>query len=73
MPDTLHLYPAVGPIRIETISDAPVKVRILSAPIAVRVLGTPGPRGQQGEQGPAGPQGPPGHLDTGIFLDGGNF
>ena len=73
MLDVLHLHPAVGPIRVETMSDAPVKVRVLSAPVAVRVLGTPGPRGRQGEQGPPGSQGPPGGLDTGLVLDGGNF
>lgn len=73
MPDALHLHPAAGPIRIETISDAPIKVNALSALVAVRVLGTPGPSGQQGEQGLSGPQGPPGNLDAGIVLDGGNF
>lgn len=73
MQDALHVHPATGPIRIETICDAPVKVRILSAPVSVRVLGTPGPRGRQGEQGPRGSEGPPGSLDTGVVLDGGNF
>ena len=73
MPDALHLIPAAGPIRIETICDAPVKVRVLSAPVSVRVLGTPGPRGRQGERGLSGPQGPPGNLDAGLILDGGNF
>lgn len=73
MLDVLHVHPAVGPIRIETISDVPVKVKVMSAPVSVRVMGAPGPRGEQGTPGPAGPQGPPGHLDTGIVLDGGNF
>lgn len=73
MLDILHLHPAVGPIRIATLSDALVKVRIMGAPVSVRVLGTPGPRGRQGDQGPPGSQGPPGGLDTGLILDGGNF
>lgn len=64
---------ATGPIRLRIDSDTRVSVRLLSAPLTVRVLGTPGPVGEQGSQGPAGPQGPPGTLDTGIVLDGGNF
>lgn len=73
MPETLSLHGLSGPIRLETLSDAPVKVRVSSAPLGVKVLGTPGPTGEQGMQGPIGPQGPPGALDTGIVLDGGNF
>jgi hypothetical protein len=73
MLDVLQFHPATGPIRIETICDAPVKVRILSAPVSVRVLGIPGPRGQQGEPGTPGSPGPPGHLEAGLVLDGGNF
>ena len=42
-------------------------------PVAVKVLGMPGPAGEQGVPGPAGPQGAPGNIDTGIVLDGGNF
>ena len=73
MPETLSLHGFSGPIRVETLSDAPVKVRVASASVAVRVLGTPGPSGEQGVPGPAGPQGAPGNIDTGIILDGGNF
>ena len=73
MSDVLRFHPAAGPIRIEAISDVPVRVNVLSAPVSVHVLGTPGPRGRQGEQGPPGSQGPPGTLDTGVVLDGGNF
>lgn len=73
MQDALHVHSAAGPIRIETIGDVPVTVKVLSMPVSVRVLGTPGPRGRQGEQGLAGSQGPPGTLETGLILDGGNF
>lgn len=62
-----------GPIRLRIQSDLFITARLLVAPVAVRVLGTPGPTGEQGQPGPAGPQGPPGNLDTGIVLDGGNF
>jgi hypothetical protein len=65
--------PLTGPIRLTPQSHLPIAARVLAAPVAVRVLGTPGPTGEQGQQGPAGPQGPPGNLDTGIILDGGNF
>jgi hypothetical protein len=50
-----------------------VRVRVSSVPIAVRVLGLPGPQGQAGAPGSPGPQGPPGSLDHGIAIDGGNF
>lgn len=73
MTETLSLSGLSGPIRLETFSESPVKLRIASAPFAVKVLGTPGPPGERGVQGPAGPQGAPGNLDTGIVLDGGNF
>ena len=39
MPETLSLHGFSGPIRIETLSDAPVTVRVASAPVAVKVLG----------------------------------
>ena len=64
---------ATGPIRLRVQADSPVKVHILSAPVSIRILGSPGPPGEPGQQGLAGPQGPPGNLDTGIVLDGGNF
>ncbi len=73
MPETLSLHRFSGPIRLETLSDEPVKVRVASAPVAVKMLGMLGPAGEQGVQGPPGPQGAPGNLDTGIILDGGNF
>lgn len=64
---------ATGPIRLRVRADSPVKLRILSAPVSIRILGSPGPAGEPGQQGLAGPQGPPGNLDIGIVLDGGNF
>lgn len=64
MPETLSLRGILGPIRVETSSDVPVKVRVASAPVSVKVLGLPGPAGEQGVQGPAGPQGAPGNLST---------
>jgi len=64
---------ATGPIRLKVHANSPVKLRILSAPVSIRILGSPGPPGEPGQQGLAGPQGPPGNLDTGIVLDGGNF
>ena len=63
----------IGPIRIRVSGTEQVRVRVSSVPIAVRVLGAPGPQGQAGAPGSPGPQGPPGSLDTGIVLDGGNF
>jgi hypothetical protein len=73
MTGAVFCRPITGPIRLNTRFDMPVPVRVLAAPVAVRVLGTPGPTGEPGQTGPAGPQGPPGNLDTGIVLDGGNF
>lgn len=73
MQETLSLSGFSGPIRLEMFSDSQLKLRIASAPIAVKVLGTPGPAGERGVQGPVGPQGAPGNLDDGIVLDGGNF
>lgn len=73
MTGAVECRPATGPIRLRIHADAEAKARILSAPVLVRVLGTPGPVGEQGIQGVAGPPGPPGNLDPGIVLDGGNF
>lgn len=69
----LACHPATGPIRITVRGEGELKVRLLSAPVSIRILGSPGPPGEPGQQGLAGPQGPPGNLDTGLVLDGGNF
>ena len=73
MAGKIELAPHTGPIRIRVSGTEQVRVRVSSVPIAVRVLGMPGPQGQAGAPGSPGPQGPPGSLDTGIVLDGGNF
>lgn len=73
MVQRIELAHYTGPIRIRVSGTELVKVRVSSVPIAVRVLGLPGPQGQDGAPGAPGPQGPPGNLDTGIVLDGGNF
>jgi hypothetical protein len=73
MAGKIELAPHTGPIRIQVSGTELVRVRVSSVPIAIRVLGTPGPQGQAGAPGSPGPQGPPGSLDAGITIDGGNF
>jgi hypothetical protein len=73
MVQRIELAPHIGPIRIRVSGTERVRVRVSSVPIAVRVLGMPGPQGQDGAPGTPGPQGPPGSLDDGITIDGGNF
>ncbi len=73
MTEKIEVATHSGPIRIRVSASEPVKARALSTPIAIKVLGIPGPTGQTGQQGPLGPQGPPGNLDAGITIDGGNF
>ena len=73
MAGKVELAAHTGPIRIQVSGIEQVRVRVSSVPIAVRVLGTPGPQGQSGAPGTPGPQGPPGSLDGGITIDGGNF
>ena len=73
MAGKIELAPHTGPIRIRVSGTEKVRVRVSSVPIAVRVLGAPGPQGQAGAPGLPGPQGPPGSLDAGITIDGGNF
>lgn len=73
MVQRIELGPHIGPIRIRASGTEPVGVRVSSVPVAVRVLGMPGPHGQDGAPGTPGPQGPPGSLDDGITIDGGNF
>jgi hypothetical protein len=73
MAGKVELAPHTVPIRIQVSGTEQVRVRVSSVPIAVRVLGVPGPQGQDGAPGTPGPQGPPGSLDAGITIDGGNF
>jgi hypothetical protein len=73
MAGKVEFAPCTGPIRIRASGTEPVRVRVSSLPIAVRVLGMPGPQGHDGAPGSPGPQGPPGSLDDGITIDGGNF
>jgi hypothetical protein len=73
MASKIELAPHIGPIRIRVSGTEQVRVRVSNVPIAVRVLGLPGPHGQAGAPGSPGPQGPPGSLDAGITIDGGNF
>ena len=73
MVQRIELGPHIGPIRIRVSGTELVRVRVSSVPIAVRVLGMPGPQGQAGAPGSPGAQGPPGSLDNGITIDGGNF
>jgi hypothetical protein len=73
MAGRVELAPYTGPIRIRVSGTEQVRVRVSSVPVAVRVLGMPGPQGQAGAPGAPGPQGPPGGLDDGITIDGGNF
>jgi hypothetical protein len=69
----VELAAYAGPIRVRVSGTEQVRVRVSSVPVAVRVLGLPGPQGQAGAPGTPGPQGPPGSLDHGITIDGGNF
>lgn len=73
MKGALACRQAAVPIRLRVHSDTEVTVRVVSAPVSIRILGSPGPPGEQGTAGPAGPQGPPGNIDNGLVLDGGNF
>lgn len=66
MTSRLEASAAVGPIRVRVSTLEDVGVRALTAPIGIRVVGTPGPPGTPGETGPQGPQGEQG--DPGITL-----
>ncbi len=73
MAGKIELAAHTGPIRIRVSGTERVRVRVSTVPVAVRVLGMPGPQGQAGAPGSPGPQEPPGSLDAGIIIDGGNF
>lgn len=71
----LDLRLLTGPIRIRVFASEPVHVRLATAPVAVRVLGLPGPQGPIGPQGDPGAQGVPGVtlLPTDTPINGGFF
>ncbi len=60
-----------GPIAIT----APIKVRVVSGPLRIRIGGQPGPQGATGPQGDKGDQGDPGItiLPTDTPINGGFF
>jgi len=75
MVDALELRPLTGPIRLHLTSSEPIRLRILSGPVAVRLLGQPGPQGRTGLQGDKGDPGTPGItiLPTDTPINGGFF
>ena len=75
MAAALELRPLTGPIRLYLTSSHPIRLRILSGPVAVRLLGQPGPQGRTGLQGDKGDQGTPGVtiLPTDTPINGGFF
>jgi hypothetical protein len=73
MAEKVEVATYTGPIRIRVAGVEKVQARVSSVPIAIKLLGAPGPQGQAGAPGSPGPQGPPGSLDAGITIDGGNF
>jgi hypothetical protein len=60
-----------GAIRIT----APIKVRVITGPLRIRLGGQPGPQGATGPQGERGEQGEPGItiLPTNTPINGGFF
>ena len=75
MAASLELRPLTGPIRLHLTSSDPIRLRILAGPVAVRLLGQPGPQGRTGLQGDKGDQGAPGVtiLPTDTPINGGFF
>ena len=75
MTASLELRPLTGPIRLQLSSSEPIRLRVLAGPVAVRVLGQPGPQGRTGLQGDRGDQGTPGItiLPTDTPINGGFF
>ena len=75
MAAALDLRPLTGPIRLHLASSDPIRLRILSGPVAVRLLGQPGPQGRTGLQGDKGDKGAPGVtiLPTDTPINGGFF
>ena len=75
MAATLELKPLTGPIRLHLKSSEPIRLRVLTGPVAVRLLGQPGPQGRTGLQGDKGDTGAPGVtiLPTNAPINGGFF
>jgi hypothetical protein len=71
----LELRPLTGPIRLRLKASEPILLRVLAGPVAVRLLGQPGPQGRTGLQGDKGDQGTPGItiLPTDAPINGGFF
>ena len=72
---SLELRPLTGPIRLHLRSSEPIRLRVLAGPVAVRLLGQPGPQGRTGLQGDKGDTGAPGVtiLPTDAPINGGFF
>ena len=75
MAASLELRPLTGPIRLHLRSSEPILLRVLAGPVAVRLLGQPGPQGRTGLQGDKGDTGAPGVtiLPTDAPINGGFF
>ena len=75
MAASLELRPLTGPIRLHLTSSEPIRLRVLAGPVAVRLLGQPGPQGRTGLQGDKGDTGEPGVtiLPTNAPINGGFF
>ena len=75
MAASLELRPLTGPIRQHLKASEPIRLRVLAGPVAVRLLGQPGPQGRTGLQGDKGDQGTPGItiLPTDAPINGGFF
>jgi len=75
MAAALELKPLTGPIRLNLRSSEPIRLRVLDGPVALRLLGQPGPQGRTGPQGDKGDTGAPGItiLPTDAPINGGFF
>ena len=75
MADAIRIADQTGPIRVRVVSSELVKARVLALPVTVRVLGTPGPKGDGGPPGDKGDPGAPGItiLPTDTPINGGFF
>ena len=75
MTDRIEIADHTGPIRVRVLSSEPVKACVLAVPVSVRVLGTPGPKGDGGPPGDKGDPGEPGItiLPTDTPINGGFF